>query len=447
MIKLPRLALAIPSVGPEPSPAGLALLAGLTERRTRVQHFRSRGCPYGTPAVEQITGRPGRHLDDWLMTPDLCRTVFVRGMCRADLAVVEGTLEPMRAPAGHAHYDQPGALGQIALALDLPRIALVPCPRLEGLHLPTLPEGTDAVLLDGLEEAGSYEAVRRVVALMLNKPVIGAVEAMPGIRAAVRDAGRESDVPKEIFDALGASFLRFADLHALRTLAESRDFPVPHDEPCQPPQRRFRVAYAQDEAFGAYFPDTLETLEALGAELCEFSPLRDESLPEAVDLVMIGCGHPDRHADALAQNHSLIAALRAHVCDGNRIYSEGGGTAYLGRYLILDGKPVPGAGILPFDAELRSNPMPPKPVSRLLTRDSWLGPRGTIVRGYRSGRWRLHPAPEPGDCPGRSGPLSSQRDIYCRHHAIGSLIHLHLVALPQVVSAFAGPHRPSLSLS
>ena len=74
-----------------------------------------------------------------------------------------------------------------------------------------------------------------------------------------------------------------------------------------------------------YFPDTLETLEALGAELVEFSPIRDESLPEAVDLVMIGCGFPDRHADALADNLSLIAALRSHVCRGHRIYSEGGG--------------------------------------------------------------------------------------------------------------------------
>src|SRR5207245_2731028 len=139
--------------------------------------------------------------------------------------------------------------------------------------------------------------------------------------------------------------------------------------------RRFRVAYAQDEAFGGYFPDTLETLETLGAELVEFSPLRDGDLPAAADLVMIGCGCPDRYADALAQNYCLMTALRAHVCRGHRIYSEGGGTAYLGRMMILDGRPVPGVGILPFDAELRANPRGPTPVTRTLTRDGWLGPR------------------------------------------------------------------------
>ena len=83
------------------------------------------------------------------------------------------------------------------------------------------------------------------------------------------------------------------------------------------------MAYAQDEAFGRYFPDTLESLEALGADLVEFSPLRDERLPDGVDLVMIGCGHPDEHADLLASNMSMIAALREHVCRGRRIYSEG----------------------------------------------------------------------------------------------------------------------------
>ena len=91
------------------------------------------------------------------------------------------------------------------------------------------------------------------------------------------------------------------------------------------------MAYAQDEAFGGYFPDTIEALEALGADLVEFSPLRDEALPDGVGLVMIGCGLPDHHADELASNHSMIAALGEHVCLGRRIYSEGGGTAYLGR--------------------------------------------------------------------------------------------------------------------
>jgi cobyrinic acid a,c-diamide synthase len=248
--------------------------------------------------------------------------------------------------------------------------------------------------------------------------------------------------------ALASSFLRHADLGGIEEIARSRPFPEDQEFCCvcglSECYRCFRVAYAQDEAFGRYFPDTFEALEALGAELVEFSPIRDEALPERVDLVMIGCGYPDQHAEKLASNLSMMAALREHVCRGQRIYSEGGGTAYLGRRMIIAGEPIPGVGIFPFDAELLAQPDPPRPVTRVLRHDCWLGAQGTTVRGYRSGRWRLHASYERFECPACFGALTRDSDLFYHHHAVGGLLHLHLGALPEVVSAFAGPHRPSL---
>ena len=443
---LPRLALAVPDRGPEPSPASLGLLAGLSSMRWRVQHFRSRACPTGTEAVGQATGLPGRHLDTWLMPADVCRRVFARGSQGADLAVIEGTLEEPTATLSCEHNDRPGGLRPIAEALDLPTVALLSCPRWEGLHLPCLPPGVDAVLIDGLEAAEDFPRIASAVRMMLKRPVIGAVEALPEVREGLARSPRTGPVSLDLIGPLAESFRRFVDLPALRALAQSRPFPIDPSEPGFPGRSRFRVAYAQDEAFGGYFPDTLETLEALGADLVEFSPLRSEDLPEAADLVMIGCGFPDRHVDALAANLSLINALRYHVYRGRRIYSEGGGTAYLGRTMRIDGRDVPGVGILPFDAELRLNPPPPEPVSCTIQCDTWLAPRGTKVRGYRSNRWTLRPTSELCHCEAGFGLLSDVGDFFYHHHAVGSLVHLHLAALPQVVAAFAGPHRPSLTL-
>lgn len=446
MIHLPRLALATPATGTEPSSASLAWLAGLTERRWRVQHFRSSACPTGTQAVGQVTGLPGRHLDAWLMPDPVLRTLFSRGAREAELSLVEGTLEDKPSPIGLPPYDQPGRLRPLIDALDLPTVAVLPCPARDGFHLPRIPEGVDAVFLDELDDPADFELYRRMITLTTKTPVVGAVEAFPEVRAALRQAPRDRPIPEELFARLAASFLRFADLAAIRALSRSRPLAWRAAEPSPRGERRFRVAYAQDEAFGAYFPDTLEALESLGADLVEFSPLRDEALPDRVDLVMIGCGFPDLHADALAENLSMIAALRSHVCHGQRIYSEGGGTAYLGRSMIVDGRHVPGAGILPFDAELLKDPAPPSPVTRTLTRDSWLGPCGTVVRGYKSGRWRLHPGADPLDCPSCHGSLTAQDDFYYHHHAVGGLVHLHLGALAEVVGSFAGPHRASLTL-
>jgi len=288
MALLPRLALATSSHELDPSPASLALLAGLTARRWKVQHFRTRACLTTTEAVGQISGLPGRHLDAWLMPQELCRTVFARGALQADLAVVEGTLDGARPEPGRVPLDRPGDLGPIAEALDLPRVALIECRCSAGFHLPQLPPGIDAVLLDGLERPEDFEALRSLVGMILKRPVLGAIEALPAERAALRSAPRDWPIPPELSDRLAASFLRFADLGAIRALARSRPFP---ESPCEHRPRggrRFRVAYAQDEAFGRYFPDTIEALEALGADLVEFSPLRDEDLPDRVDLVLIG---------------------------------------------------------------------------------------------------------------------------------------------------------------
>ncbi|MGP0070221.1 MAG: cobyrinic acid a,c-diamide synthase [Isosphaeraceae bacterium] len=397
-----------------------------------------------------MTGLPGRHLDAWLMPGPVCCGLFARAAASADLSLVEGTLELPKPKSGLTvvSCDHPGDLRPIAEALDLPVVSVVSCrgSDSEAFHLPRLSEGVDAVLLDELADPSDLPRLRRLVQLTTGLPVVGALEEMPEVRAALERVPSDRRLPDDLIDALAQGFLKHADLSAIRELA--RRHPFPRTARCAGlsgrGRRRFRVAYAQDEAFGRYFPDTIEALEALGAELIEFSPLRDEGLPERVNLVMIGCGKPDDHADELVSNHSMIAALGKHVCLGRRIYSEGGGTAYLGRRMFIRDRCYRGAGILPFDAEFLPDAPPPGPVSRRLLHDCWLGTRGTTVRGYKSNRWRLIAGVEPFECPSCFGALSAEGDWFYHHHAVGSLLHLHLGALPEVVAAFAGPHRPSL---
>ncbi len=378
--------------------------------------------------------------------------MFARSALTSELAIVEGTLDDPLPATSMTSCDCPGALKPIAEALDLPIAAVVSCREITGdlFHLPRLPEGVDAVLLDEVDDRATIPQLKRMIELASGLPVIGAVETEAAIREALESLPHDRRLPGELIEALGRAFLEHAEIDAIDKLARSRVFPDPVELSWLPRRDRrprgFRVAYAQDEAFGRYFPDTLDALEALGADLVEFSPIRDESLPEGVDLVMIGCGMPDQQADELAANVSMISALRAHVCLGRRIYSEGGGTAYLGRRMVINGRPVAGAGIYAFDAELQPEPKPPTPVSRVLLHDSWIGARGTTVRGYRSSRWNLVPSVERFECPACFGTLSAEADWFYHHHAVGSLLHLHLVALPEVVSAFAGPHPPSLRM-
>ena len=131
-----RLGISVPGTGPEPSFAVMAMLAGLTAFGQKVQHFRCRACPMETSIISGLTGLPGRHLDAWLMSPEVRLRTFVRGTCFADIAIVEGTASPARPLVSPDDFLRPGELGPIADGLDLPKVAVVHCPTYEGLHLP-----------------------------------------------------------------------------------------------------------------------------------------------------------------------------------------------------------------------------------------------------------------------------------------------------------------------
>jgi cobyrinic acid a,c-diamide synthase len=234
------------------------MLAGLTQRRWRVQHFRTRACPTATEAVGQVTGLPGRHLDAWLMPGPVCSGLFARAAASAELSLVEGTLETPKAAGGLGSCDHPGDLRPITEALDLPIVAAVSCrgSESEAFHLARLPEGVHAVLLDEVTDPADLPKLRRLVHLTTGLPVVGAVEAMPEVRAALERVPRDGHLPTDLIDALARGFLKHADLPAIHELA--RRHPFPRTAKCSGlsgrGRRRFRVAYAQDERSAAISP-------------------------------------------------------------------------------------------------------------------------------------------------------------------------------------------------
>jgi cobyrinic acid a,c-diamide synthase len=206
---------------------------------------------------------------------------------------------------------------------------------------------------------------------------------------------------------------------------------------------KIRVAVAYDDAFHCYFPDTLDMLELSGAEVRVFSPLHDECLPADTDIVYLGCGHPQDHAVALAENHCMLTALNEHICAGRRVYAEGGGLAYLCQHVQLaDGSLAPMVGALRAVARRNAVRVPPEPVEVTLAEDSWLGPQGAKVRGYRNGNWLL----EATGCTKRLIlEPENTLDLIGRHQVIGSRIHLNFAAQPALLAGFLRPCPEALA--
>ena len=82
------------------------------------------------------------------------------------------------------------------------------------------------------------------------------------------------------------------------------------------PKTKVKIALARDEAFCFYYESSLDILRALGAEIVEFSPLRDKKLPRGTAALYLGGGYPELHGQVLAENTEMREAIRAAVLAG-----------------------------------------------------------------------------------------------------------------------------------
>lgn len=435
MSQLPRLAVGTIQPGADPQPILWALTEVFRRAGLQVQSFLSRSHFPALCGAAAVTGTSVRHLDSWLMSPEVCRDLFRRGAHAADLALVEGQFS---LATGTGFWG--GRLEPLCRWLDLPRLIVIDASQLATCNLPTRPRLGDGLLLDCVLGPRHLAALTTELESLWGIPVLGALEQLPRLRRQLKQAATGGRVSHELCDSLGDAFVSRCRLDRIWELAHQRDLP-------EQPARcrcllqlapRLTVAIAYDEAFNCYFPDTLDLLELRGAAVVDFSPLRDEALPEGTDIVYLGCGHPERFARALSENHCIGASLRNHVRSGGRIYAEGGGAAYLCQQMeTREGGLCRMAGILPAIARLVRPPADPAPVELTLAHPSWLGVVGTKLRGYRNANWQFESA---GPRAGLVAEAGCENDLIGSFSALGSLLHLNFAAQPHFLHQFFFPH-------
>jgi cobyrinic acid a,c-diamide synthase len=116
-----------------------------------------------------------------------------------------------------------------------------------------------------------------------------------------------------------------------------------------------RIAVARDAAFNFYYQENLDMLEAFGAELVEFSPLKGEVLPERVDGLYIGGGFPEEFATELSEQRDVKDSIRAAIENGLPTLAECGGFMYLTEFLeTTDGTSYEMAGIIPGKVKMQT---------------------------------------------------------------------------------------------
>ena len=440
MPSLPRLAIGTIQAGADQQAVLMALFETLRRGGVQTQCFASRASLPGQWTANAVTGLPGRYLDSWLMSREVCFDHLLRAVSSADLAVVVGAFD------SHSRAEVAGGcLDMLCNWLDLPRLAVVNDSLIDQHGLPERPR-VDAVLLDHTSRQRSLAGMVTDIETLWGLPVVGALGRAGEARRHLAELAPGDNVPPALCERLSTDFYehwrpeRFAQLVDASAPLEVRAAHPVHDLPAGKPT----VAVAYDEAFFSYFPSTFDQLELLGAQVVDFSPLRDEGLPPGTEIVYLGCGRPEAFARALSENHCMKSALRSHVACGGRIYGEVDGAAYLSQTLETpSGDMYRMCGILPSVARFHSAAAASEPAEITVSQGNWLAPQGAKLRGYRSGRWRFETLGCRLDANQR---MCCQPDLLGCNCVVGSLIHFQFSALPEILERFFQPSSRSVAI-
>jgi cobyrinic acid a,c-diamide synthase len=195
-----------------------------------------------------------------------------------------------------------------------------------------------------------------------------------------------------------------------------------------------RIAVARDEAFCFVYEDNLRLLREAGAEVVEFSPLRDPRLPEGIRGIYLPGGYPELFADTLAGNWGLKQEIRGAIEAGMPVYAECGGFIYLTQGIPANDF----VGIFPVAVRMlpKRKALGYRQVE--LSADSIFGPKGTIARGHE---FHYSEAEEMPDDLARVYRVSRKGvdlglEGYRYRNCIASYIHLHFGSCPEIAEAF-----------
>lgn len=356
----------------------LALLAYLRRHQARVQSFKV-GPDYIDPMFHRaVTDRPCRTLDPVLTSARYVQQCFATYAQTADYAVIEGVMglfdgagpeiqagkrlaEPELAIAGAY-----GSTAHIARLLHQPVLLVVDCSRMSQ-SIAALVQGyrswVPQIQLAGvvLNRVGSDRHLELLQAALepLKVPILGVLRRHDDITIPDRHLGL---VPTAELPQLQPLIEQLADLAAdwfewepLLPLLQVK----PPLSPClaaplpAPMASPLRVAIAVDAAFSFYYPDNLDRLSALGAELVEWSPLQDAALPPTVNGLYFGGGFPEMFAAQLGANTPMRQAVYAAVQAGMPTYAECGGLMYLCQHIVdFQGQAEAMVGVLPAIAHM-----------------------------------------------------------------------------------------------
>ena len=401
-----------------------AALAAYHRSMGRVVRVFKTGADFIDPTIlEQASGHPVYQLDLWMGGEKHCRALLYQAAEKADLILVEGVM---------GLFDGAPSSADLARKFGIPIMGVIDASAMAQ---------TFAALAYGLSQLDAALPFFGVVANRVGSARHAAMltERLP---AALKFCGALPRAAEIVLPERHLGLMQAAELpdinqriaHAAQLWAEHADTSLPPAVPFFPAGAigvareldGVKIAVARDAAFSFLYRANLDTLSALGAQLCFFSPLDDSTLPYADSLYLPG-GYPELHLSKLAGNTAMLAAIRAHHAAHKPILAECGGMLYAAQSLAdAQGKQANMLGLIDGGAAMQSR------LTALALQSVEL-PQG-VLRGHTFHHSRLETklaSSARGVCP--NGGATSEA-VYQQQRLPASYSHFYSPSTPSAVA-------------
>lgn len=444
MKKQARILLAAPKSGSGKTLFTCGLLALCKKKQIKVAAMKC-GPDYIDPMFHRkVLKVPSGNLDSYFTDEDTLRGILTDKMEQSDLTVIEGVM---------GFYDGLSGISEKASTYDVARLTKTPVLLVvdgkgASVSLAALIRGIRdyredshiaGVLLNRVSPA-YYERIKAVIEKECELPVLGYLPELPVLSVPSRHLGLLQ--PEELagFDTwiteVRDALEKTVDLEGILAVAETAPELQTGGSGSLPVlSTKVRIALAQDEAFSFFYEENRKLLEKMGAEVCLFSPIHDQELPEETDGLILPGGYPELYAEALSENHSMRNQVRK-ACEGNMpVLAECGGFLYLQKNLTYEGKTFDMAGALDGEGFQTKSSVRFGYLDAVAEKPGLLGDAGVSIRGHE---FHYFDCSNNGDGFTAKKPLSDRSYscmIYTAHMAAG-FPHFYYESNPEMLYSF-----------
>lgn len=392
MVSRPRVVIAGTNSGVGKTTIVAGMLRYLRDAGHGVQAFKV-GPDYIDPGFhKEASGRDCYNLDTWLVPAEKLNDYFVKAAAGADLSIIEGVMGLY-----DGGRDGVSSTAEIAKSLKAPVVLVIDCKAM-GESAAAIAKGfrdydSDldfrGVILNRIGSA-NHELMIRSALERLQISVLGVIHRDERMKSPERHLGLTPVTELDVEDTLkviSQCMSESLDFESLLKIAKSApdlqgSAGLIHDVLDRAESTAVKIGVAFDEAFSFYYPASLEALEAQGAELVYFSPLRDKTLPN-VDALLFGGGFPEMFLQDLSANMSMREAIHKAADSGMPIYAECGGLMYLTAQVVdFEKQALPMVGLIPARCAMQDKLQRVGYVEATALQDNVLMPKGERLRGH-----------------------------------------------------------------